>query len=129
MRADSPEPGASRISGLLRRPELWVFVVALAARLIVLLQFVDSPHFGVQGGDSKFYHDWALRILHGQWTDHHAFYGLPGYAYLLAGLYAVFGAEPFVPIALQAVLEALTAVLTYTFARRIAQAAPLVQAS
>src|SRR5439155_22431520 len=112
-----------------RGPELWVFVVALLARLSVVLSFSESPHFGVQGGDSKFYHDWALRILHGQWTDHHAFYGLPGYAYLLAGLYALFGVEPFVPIALQAGLDACTAVLTFVFARRIAEASPLAERS
>jgi tetratricopeptide (TPR) repeat protein len=124
-----PAAPPSRLSRFLRRPELWVFLVALLARLVVLLSFSESPHFGVQGGDSKFYHDWALRILHGQWTDHHAFYGLPGYAYLLAALYALFGVEPFVPIALQAGLDAITAVLTFVFARRIADASPLAQRS
>lgn len=123
----SPAAPPSRLAHLLRRPELWVFVVALLARLAVLLSFSESPHFGVQGGDSKFYHDWALRILHGQWTDHHAFYGLPGYAYLLAAFYALFGVEPFVPIAVQAVLDSITAVLTFVFARRITEASPLAQ--
>jgi len=58
-----------------------------------------------------FYNDWALRILHGQWTDHLAFYGLPLYAYLLAGIYKVCGYTPFVPGAIQAALDAGTAVL------------------
>ena len=36
-----------------------------------------------------FYDDWAQRIVNGQLTDHLAFYGLPGYAYLLAALYQI----------------------------------------
>lgn len=66
-----------------------------------------------------FYDDWAQRILHGQWTDHLAFYGLPLYAYLLAGLYKLAGYSPFVPGLLQAVLEAGTAVLIYKIGTRI----------
>jgi 4-amino-4-deoxy-L-arabinose transferase-like glycosyltransferase len=97
-----------------------MFLVALVARLTVLLRFTDSPHFGVQGGDSQFYHAWALRILDGQWTDHRAFYGLPGYAWLLAGFYALFGVEPFAVIAAQSVVEAVTALLVFGFTRRLA---------
>ena len=60
-----------------------------------------------------FYNDWALRILHGQWTDHLAFYGLPLYAYLLAGIYKICGYTPFVPGVIQAALDAGTAVLIF----------------
>ena len=34
----------------------------------------------------KFYSDWALQILKGHWTDGKAFYGLPGYAFLLSAI-------------------------------------------
>jgi Tfp pilus assembly protein PilF len=60
-----------------------------------------------------FYDDWAQRILNGQLTDHLAFYGLPGYAYLLAALYKIVGYGPFIPALLQALLDAGTAVLIY----------------
>jgi Flp pilus assembly protein TadD len=60
-----------------------------------------------------FYDDWAQRILSGQLSDHLAFYGLPGYAYLLGALYKIAGYGPFVPALLQALLEAGTAVLVY----------------
>jgi hypothetical protein len=60
-----------------------------------------------------FYDDWARRILSGQLTDHLAFYGLPGYAYLLAALYKLAGYGPFVPGLLQALLDAGTAILIY----------------
>lgn len=64
----------------------------------------------------KFYNDWALRIAHGQWTDGHAFYGLPGYAYLLAAIYACVGFDPFAVGLLQAFTEAGTAVLIWKIA-------------
>ncbi|HKS31152.1 MAG TPA: tetratricopeptide repeat protein [Chthoniobacterales bacterium] len=64
-------------------------------------------------GDMHFYNDWANQILHGQFTQSLAFYGLPGYAYLLAFLGRLFGQNPFIPGLLQAVLDAGTAVLIY----------------
>ena len=60
-----------------------------------------------------FYDEWAQRILSGQLTDHLAFYGLPGYPYLLAALYKIAGYGPFIPALLQALLDAGTAVLIY----------------
>ncbi|MDQ2868070.1 MAG: tetratricopeptide repeat protein [Verrucomicrobiota bacterium] len=60
-----------------------------------------------------FYDDWARRILAGQGNGHLAFYGLPGYAYLLAAIYRVFGFSPFLPAMFQSLLDAGTAVLIY----------------
>jgi Flp pilus assembly protein TadD len=60
-----------------------------------------------------FYDEWARRILSGELGDHLAFYGLPGYAYLLAALYKIAGYGPFVPALLQALLEAGTGMLIY----------------
>ena len=64
-------------------------------------------------GDMHFYDDWAQRILSGQLTDHLAFYGLPGYPYLLAALYKIAGYGPFVPALFQALLDAGTGTLIY----------------
>ena len=61
----------------------------------------------------QFYNEWALRIVRGNWTEHTAFYGLPLYAYLLAGIYKICGYGPFVPGLLQAGCEGGTAVLLY----------------
>jgi Tfp pilus assembly protein PilF len=66
-----------------------------------------------------FYNDWAKEILHGQFTQPFAFYGLPGYAYLLAVLYKLFGENPFVPGLLQASVDAGTAALIYQICLRI----------
>src|SRR4051812_46691862 len=113
-------PTAPRKTKLLRA-ETGVFFVSIALRLWVLSRFSELPQFARQSGDMKFYHEWALRILGGQWTDGQAFYGLPGYAYLLAGIYKVVGTgfpfPWFVIGALQSVAEAFTAVLIFKIAK------------
>jgi len=63
-----------------------------------------------------FYADWAMRIAGGQLTDGQAFYGLPGYPYLLAAIFKVVGFDPFVVGMLQAVLFAGVAVVIYQLA-------------
>lgn len=88
---------------------LFVFLLRLAA----LIRLTHSSMFIPTRGDMHFYNDWASQILHGQFTQPLAFYGLPGYAYLLAFLGRLFGQNPFIPGLLQAMLDAGTAVLIY----------------
>ncbi len=93
-----------------------MFAGVLALRLFSLARLSQSQFLLPTAGDMQFYNDWALRILRGHWTEHTAFYGLPLYAYLLAGIYKICGYSPFLPGLLQAVLEAGTAVLLYKLA-------------
>jgi hypothetical protein len=95
------------------QPEHYVFAGVLLIRVVVLTRLTVSPFLLPTRGDMHFYDDWARRIVSGQFTDHLAFYGLPGYAYLLAALYKLAGYGPFVPALLQALLDAATAVLIY----------------
>ena len=67
----------------------------------------------------RFYADWAARITHGQWSDGQAFYGLPGYAYCLAGLFAIGGVNPMFVGIVQVGLEAVTTVLIFKIAREV----------
>jgi tetratricopeptide (TPR) repeat protein len=90
-----------------------IFLLILVLRLWSLLRLTHSSLLLPSRGDMHFYNDWAKQILHGQVTQHLAFYGLPGYAYLLALLYRTFGENPFVPGVLQAALDAGTGVLIY----------------
>src|SRR6476469_2188219 len=90
---------------------VWLFLLAFAVRLLVLVRFSHSLNFLPEGDDMKFYTDWALRIAHGQWTDHQAFYGLPGYAYCLALIFLLVGFDPFIVGILQASFDAGIAVL------------------
>ena len=86
---------------------------------MVLARLSSSAFLLPNSGDMQFYNDWARRILNGEWTDHHAFYGLPLYSYLLAFLYKLFGYSPFVPGFLQALLDAGTGTLIYKLAVEI----------
>jgi hypothetical protein len=65
----------------------------------------------------KFYADWAMRIGEGHWTDGAAFYGLPGYAFCLAGFFQSFGFNPFLVGLVQVVLEATTTVFIFRIAK------------
>ena len=91
-----------------------IFLLTLAVRLWSLLGLTHSSLLIPSRGDMHFYNDWAGQILRGQFTQPLAFYGLPGYAYLLAVLYRIFGENPFVPGLLQAALDAGTAVLIFS---------------
>jgi len=71
---------------LKRSPVFWLLLAGFSVRLLVLARLSGSPYFKPDGGDMKFYSDWALQILRGHLTDGKAFYGLPGYAFLLAGI-------------------------------------------
>ena len=91
----------------------YLFAFVFLVRLIALTRLTSSPFLLPSGSDMHFYDDWAKQILHGQWTDHHAFYGLPLYPFLLAFFYRIFGYSPFVPGFFQACLDAGTSVLIY----------------
>ena len=95
------------------QPAHYVFACVLLIRVVVLARLTVSPFLLPTRGDMHFYDDWAQRILSGQLIDHLAFYGLPGFAYLLAALYKLAGYGPFVPALLQALLDAGTAMLIY----------------
>src|SRR5664279_4278272 len=103
----------------LSSPAFWLFVLTFSVRLVVLSKLSTTPYFAPESGDMKFYNDWALRIAHGTLTDHKAFYGLPGYAYLLAAIYTLIGLDPFAVGVLQAVSEALIAVVIYKIAQAV----------
>jgi hypothetical protein len=95
------------------RPAHYIFAGVLLIRVVVLARLTASPYLLPTRGDMHFYDEWARRILSGELSDHLAFYGLPGYPYLLAALYKIAGYGPFVPALLQALLEAGTGTLIY----------------
>jgi Tfp pilus assembly protein PilF len=114
----SGRPKLSSVSGQTRSLRavplgVYVFLGVFVLRLFVLVRLTNSQFLLPNAGDMFFYNDWALRILRGIWTEHTAFYGLPLYAYLLAGIYKICGYSPFLPGLLQAGCEGGTAVLLY----------------
>jgi hypothetical protein len=110
MKLTPAEPATTRHSVIVA---LCLFVGVFVFRLFALTRLTGSQFLLPEAGDMQFYNDWALRILRGNWTEHTAFYGLPLYAYLLAGIYKVFGYSPFMPGLVQAGLEGGTSVLLY----------------
>jgi hypothetical protein len=107
-------------SRLRLQPVHYVFAAVLLVRLFVLGRLAGSAFLLPTRGDMHFYDDWAQKVVGGQLTDHRAFYGLPGYAYLLAGLYKLCGYGPYVPELLQALLDGGTALLLYKISLALA---------
>ncbi len=102
-------------------PAAIVFACALLVRLVVLYLASDSVAILPAQSDMHFYDEWARRIVAGVWTDHKAFYGLPGYAYWLALVYGTIGYQPFLVSLFQQVLEAATAALLFLIASAFAR--------
>jgi hypothetical protein len=100
-----------------------VFLCAFFFQFFVLNMIAGSRHFLPDGDDMKFYNDWALRIVGGQFTDGKAFYGLPGYAFALAGIYKASGYQdsysPYLIGQIQAALHSLTATWIFLLGCRI----------
>src|SRR5262249_58091480 len=72
-------------------PALWIFLTALAVRLVHVWQMRASPFFSVLLGDSRGYDEWARRIARGEGIGTDVFYQAPLYPYLPRGIYAVAG--------------------------------------
>ena len=101
-------------------PALWLFLVAFSVRLYVVVRLCAMPFFVPKSEDMKFYSDWGLRVAHGVWTDHQAFYGLPGYPFLLGLFFKILNFDKFGVSILaglvQAAADAGTAVLIWKIA-------------
>ncbi|MEI8235253.1 MAG: tetratricopeptide repeat protein [Verrucomicrobiota bacterium] len=94
----------------------WIFALALAVRMVVLSQFGHSAYFSPTSGDMQFYADWGRRIAAGQGAEPHAFYGLPGYPFLLGGIFRLAGFSPYTVAFLQTLSEAAIAAMLYQIA-------------
>src|SRR4051812_46022814 len=72
-------------------PGAWIFMTALAVRLVHVWQMRATPFFSVLLGDSRGYDEWARRIAAGEWIGHDVFYQAPLYPYMLGVIYAIAG--------------------------------------
>lgn len=98
---------------------LMAFCLTLALRLLALARLFDSPYGLPVTSDMKFYADWGRRIAAGQWTDGHAFYAQPLYAYFLGGIFALAGYQPFWVGLIQTFVDAATALLIFQIASHV----------
>lgn len=91
-------------------PYLLVFVLALAIRLLYLLEMRDTLLFEVILGDGRSYDQWARRIAGGEWFGDRVFFQAPFYPYFLAVLYRLFGDDLTVVRVAQCVLGSFSCV-------------------
>jgi len=96
-------------------PAPWLFLLTLSVRLYVVARLFVMPFFIPDGGDMKFYSDWGLRVAHGILTDHHAFYGLPGYPFLLGLLYRILNFDRFGVSVLAGLIQSVADAFTALF--------------
>jgi len=99
-------------------PPLLVFLLALALRVAHVLALRGSPYFTRPVLDAGTYHEAALALVRGDGYPDAVFWQPPGYPFFLALVYAVAGPGFLAPRLVQAVLGALTAVLTYAIGAR-----------
>jgi len=113
--ATSTADGASRTFWLVLGG---ILVAALALRVAVFAACRDWILFRVPVLDAGFYHETAQGLLDGTWPGSEPFFMGPLYSYLLAGLYALLGAEVVVARGFQMALGLGTVALTGIAGRR-----------
>ncbi len=97
-----------------------IFSLALAARVIVLLQLAhNDPGFDEPMVDSRWHLLWAREIAAGDWLGSAVFFRAPLYPYFLAGIITLLGDNLWVIKIIQALMGSLTAVLVFLLARRV----------
>jgi tetratricopeptide (TPR) repeat protein len=99
---------------------LAIFLVALALRIVYVLQISKAPFFEQPMGDSQLYLDRAREILKGDWLGRDVFFhSSPPYPYFMA-LWIGFGRGALMPLYLaQALIGAANCVLIALLARRL----------
>jgi len=105
----------------LRRPELWVGILAFLVRLWFLEQLAGSPFFEpIPGGnDRNLYDALAQRVAHGSIFPQGVFESMPLYPWFLGLIYAVAGANLYCAGWIGAFLDAATTMLLVHLAIRL----------
>jgi len=97
-----------------------IFLFALGIRLLHLQQIQQhDPFFADPSVDPRMYHDWAVRISHGEWLGEEIFYLGPLYPYVLGLVYSVFGPSFLIAKTFQCVLGAMTCVGVFAVTREV----------
>jgi tetratricopeptide (TPR) repeat protein len=126
----SPNLSPKLLLGKERNVIFSIFLIALLLRLALLYQMRDSILAHVPILDAGYYYGWALKILAGDWKGGAGVYAMsPGYAYLLAVLFNIFGPNLIGIYVVQCFVSALTCVIVYGITRRFFSAASSAMAS
>jgi tetratricopeptide (TPR) repeat protein len=104
------------------REKMWIlaiFCLALALRVIYLLQIKANPHFFLPTMDPLYHDAWAQNIAGGNWIGSKVFFRAPFYAYFLAIVYKIFGHSYIIPRVIQHLLGSFSCVLIYFLAKNL----------
>lgn len=116
-RAKIPAPATKSSRRTDGRWTLALFLLALLPRVVHLLTFRDSPFFSILVLDPLMYDEWGWALARGEGPVGRVFFQDPLYAYFLAAVYSVFGHRYLPVAAIQLLLGALVAPLSYMAAR------------
>src|SRR3954468_6035848 len=100
-------------------PGAWIFMTALAVRLVHVWQMRATPFFSVLLGDSRGYDEWARRIAGGEWIGRDVFYQAPLYPYMLGLIYAIAGRHLLLVRIVQATIGSASCALLALAAARL----------
>lgn len=98
---------------------LAVFVFAFLLRFLYIYQFKGDISSQCLILDLKYYNDWAMSIVRGDWLGREVFEMTPLYAYFLAFLYKFITADLFNVRLIQIFIGSLSCVLVYAIAKDV----------
>ncbi len=104
-------------------PVQWLFLLTFSYGSTSSSGFPPCLSSSPNGGDMKFYSDWGLQVAHGVLTDHQAFYGLPGYPFLLGFLFKILNFDRFGVSIFAGLIQSLADAFTSVFIWKIASEA------
>ncbi len=108
-----------------RTRERWlmafIFLLALAVRLIYLTHLKETPFFATLTLDAEYHHQLAQKIAAGEWSGTEVFFRAPLYIYFLALMYAVLGENFIIIRVVQFIIGSFSCVLIYLIGRRLFQ--------
>ncbi len=100
-----------------KRLLLGLLVFSALVRIAFYLELKDTDLAAVPLLDSQTYHEWAARLVAGDWGWHETYWMGPLYPHLLAVVYVIFGIGSQAALVLQLGLSLLNIVLLHRFVR------------
>lgn len=99
---------------------LWLILgLGLFIKILYLVFSRQSPFYEPLLLDPAYYHQWALKILGGDFVGDPVFYGLPLYPFFVALCYKLFAGSIFAVKLVQALLGTVTLFLTYKIGEKL----------
>ncbi len=102
-----------------------LMLVSAAVRQVFYFQITGDDLAAVPLLDCQAYHDWAARLVAGDWGWHETYWMGPLYPHLLAVVYAIWGVGSHAILLLQLALTVLNIWLVHRLARNLMAAGPV----